>query len=86
METFPEYDTGVSGYPTSVSELPALRKTKTLKFEEVDAAKATPIPSITSQGRLATLLNDKPQGNSSGKINTECNKESEDLADPFSSK
>ena len=74
---------GISGYPTSVSELPVLRKTKTLKFEEVDAAKVTPIPSITSQGRLATLLNDEPQGNSSRKMNTERNKESEDPADPF---
>src|SRR6202050_690569 len=79
-------DIGISGYPTSVSELPALQKAKTLKFEEVDTARIAPIPSITSQGRLATLLNDEPQGNSSGKINIKCNKESEDPADPFSSK
>src|SRR6202042_3424615 len=63
-----------------------LRKTETLKFEEVNAAGVTPIPSITSQGRLATLLNDEPQGNSSGKMNTECIKESEDPTDPFSAK
>ena len=85
-EPEPRTPPGVSGYPTSVSELPALRKTKTLKFEEIDAAKVAPIPSITSQGRLATLLNDELQGNSSGKINAERNKESEDPADPFSSK
>src|SRR6202167_4796701 len=85
-EPEPRTPPGVSGYPTSVSELPALRKTKTLKFEEIDAAKVAPIPSITSQGRLATLLNDEPLRNSSGKINAERNKESEDPADPFSSK
>ena len=82
----PRTPPGISGYPTSVSKLPAPRKTKTLKFEEVDAARIAPIPSITSQGRLATLLNDEPQGNSSGKINTEHNKESEDPSDLLAGK
>jgi hypothetical protein len=77
---------GISGYPTSVSKLPTPQKTKTLKFEEVDTTRIAPIPSITSQERLATLLNDEPQGNSSRKLNTERNKESEDPTDPFSGK
>ena len=53
---------------------------------QVDAARITSIPSITSQGRLTTLLNDEPQGNSSGKLNVERNKESKDPIDPFSRK
>ena len=48
--------------------------------------KIVPIPSITSQERLTALLSDKPEGNSSGKINTDCDKEPEEPADPFSRK
>jgi hypothetical protein len=85
-ESEPHTPPSIASYPTSVSELPAPQKTKTLKFEESNATRIAPIPSITSQGRLATLLNNEPQGNSSGNLNTECNKESEDPADPFSGK
>jgi hypothetical protein len=84
-ESKPRTPPGISSYPTSISELPAPRK-KTLKFEEADATRITPIPSITSQGRLASLLNDEPLGNSSEKTNAERNKESEHPADPSSGK
>ena len=57
-----------------------------MKFEEVDTTRITPISSITSQEKLAALLNDEPQGNSSGKLNAERNKEPEDPVDPFSGK
>src|ERR1700683_2241815 len=53
-ETEPRTPPGLSGYPNPVSEFPAPRKTRTLKFEEADATKILPIPSITSQGRLTT--------------------------------
>src|SRR6202050_3248527 len=62
-ETEPCTPPGLSGYPTSISEFPAPRKTRTLKFEEADTTKIIPIPSITSQGRLAALLSDKLGGN-----------------------
>jgi hypothetical protein len=52
----------------------------------LNVTRITPILSITSQGRLTTLLNDEPEGNSSRKVNTEGNKEPEDSADPFSGK
>jgi hypothetical protein len=85
-ESKPRTPPGISSYPTFVSELPTPQKTQTLKFEEADATRITPITSITSQGRLTTLLNDEPQGNSSGKLNMERNKESEDHTNPFSGK
>src|SRR6202050_1274683 len=85
-ETEPRTPPGFSGYPTSVSEFPAPHKNRTLKFEEADAARIIPIASITSQGRLAALLSDEPEGNHSGKVNTDHNKETEDSTDPFSGK
>jgi hypothetical protein len=85
-ESKPHTPPGISGNPTSISKLPAPQKSKTLKFEEANTTRIAPIPSITSQGRLTTLLNDELQGNSSRKLNTECNKESEDPTDPFSRK
>jgi hypothetical protein len=85
-ESKPHTPPGLSGYPTSISKFPTPQKTKTLKFEEAEATRITPIPSITIQGRLATLLNNKLEGNSSGKVNMEHNKEPEDSADPFSRK
>jgi hypothetical protein len=54
-----------------------------MKFEEADATRITLIPSMTSQGRLTTLLNNELEGNSSRKINTEHNEEPEDLTDLF---
>ena len=85
-ESEPCIPPGLPSYPTSISEFSTSQKTKTLKFEEADMTRIVPIPSIASQERLAALLNDKPEGNSLGKVNTDCNKEPEDSTDPFSSK
>src|SRR6202050_3246458 len=85
-ETEPRTPPGFSGYPTSISEFPAPHKNRTLKFKEADATRIIPIASITSQGRLAALLSDEPEGNHSGKVNMDHNKEAEDSTDPFSGK
>ena len=66
----PHTPLGLSGPPTSVTELPAPQKNRTLKFGEIDATKVPPISSITSQGRLATLLNDELEEDSSGRNNS----------------
>ena len=85
-ETKPHTPPGLSGYPTSISEFPAPRKNRTLKFEEADVTRIIPIASITSQGRLATLLSDELEGNYFRKVNMDRNKEAEDSTDPFSGK
>jgi hypothetical protein len=75
----------LSDFPTSANNLPASRITKTLRVGTIDATKILPIPSFTSQGNRATLLNRGPEGISSGKVSTDRRKEPEDSTSLLSS-
>ena len=83
-DDFPEpcTPTRITGWNTSVSELPAPRQTKVPRFgdEENDIP---PISTVTGQGRLAALLENDTIKNPLTKANTEQPNHQED---PFSDK
>jgi hypothetical protein len=86
QESEPHTPPGFCYLPASISEFPVSQITKTLRFGKINVMKILPIPSITSQRRPATLLNDEPEENSSSKVNTDQRKEQKGSTNPFSRK